>query len=67
VITQRQFKVVRPGLQQIVNRVVGVREAVGDVDNGVDFNPGDEIAFSASDTIWSGVWLTGRNGPGGMT
>jgi hypothetical protein len=47
--------------------VVGVREAVGDVDNGVDFNPGDEIAFSASDTIWSGVWLTGRNGPGGMT
>jgi hypothetical protein len=65
--TQRQFRVLRPGLQLLVQREIGVAEADHEVDTGIDLQPGDEVAFDAWDTIWSGVWLTERNGPAGWS
>ena len=35
------------------------------MDTGIDILPEDTIVFNASGEIWAGVWLTGKNGPGG--
>lgn len=48
-----------------VDQFQDVLESDGDVDTNVDIQPGDRIIFSASGTIWAGVWFTGRNGPRG--
>jgi hypothetical protein len=39
----------------------------GWVDTGLTANPGDKVRFSASGENWSGVFATGRYGPGGWT
>jgi hypothetical protein len=44
-----------------------VPEDSADVDTGVVLEPGDELALSAGGSVWSGVWLTGLNGPEGWT
>ena len=49
------------------DREIEVPEAAHDVDSGIDLRPGDEVAFEAWDTIWAGVWGTGRNGPAGWS
>jgi hypothetical protein len=36
-----------------------------DTDAGVEIQNGDWLDISATGTIWSGVWFTGRNGPAG--
>lgn len=42
-----------------------VGEDTGDVDTMLDLQQGDMVEFSASGSIWAGVWFTGRNGPEG--
>jgi hypothetical protein len=67
VAPQRQVRVLRPGMQQVLDQDIQVLEALADVDTGIELRPGDEIAFEAWDTIWAGVWATGRNGPAGWS
>ena len=67
VAPQRQVSVLRPGMQLVVEREIRVPEAAAEVDTGIELHPGDEIAFQAWDTIWAGVWGTGRNGPAGWS
>jgi hypothetical protein len=35
------------------------------VDTGITVLPADRVSFNATGSIWSGVWLTGTNGPTG--
>lgn len=67
VITQRQFRVVRGGLNLAIDRTIKVQESAGDIDTKIDFLPGDEVSFEATGSIWSGVWGAGRNGPAGWS
>ncbi|MGY3427869.1 hypothetical protein ACVWZW_008373 [Bradyrhizobium sp. F1.13.4] len=64
---QRLVSVLRPGMQQVQDREVRVPESSADVDTGIDVAPGEDIAFQAWDSIWSGTWATGRNGPAGWS
>jgi len=48
-----------------VDRTILVPESAGDVDTGIDVGPGDEYAFQAWGTIYSGVFGTRRKGPRG--
>ncbi|MGN9908630.1 hypothetical protein ACTMTJ_13895 [Phytohabitans sp. LJ34] len=38
-----------------------------DTDAGVELMNGDWVDVSATGTVWSGVWATGRNGPEGWS
>lgn len=42
-----------------------VGEDAADVDTGFDLQYGDMVEFSASGSIWCGIWMAGRNGPEG--
>jgi hypothetical protein len=45
-----------------------VTESSGFTDTRVWVRAGDKVVITpTSDTIWSGLWFTGRNGPNGMT
>ena len=48
----------------IVKTVI-VKESDSDVNTGLSLNNGDHVSISASGEIWSGVALTGTNGPDG--
>jgi hypothetical protein len=51
--------------QQVVE--IKVRESDTWVDTGIDWLPNQRIEIRAWDTIWAGVWGTGRNDPEGWT
>lgn len=44
-----------------------VRELDYDVDTQLYVNPGNTVDITCSGSIWSGVWLTGTNGPEGWS
>lgn len=52
-------------LQLIGTKTVQVDESSHDVNTHMFVQPSDTVIFSASGTIWAGVWFTGRNGPRG--
>src|SRR5689334_22717544 len=56
---------VAAGATPNVNVTLQVKERDGLVDTHIDLAAGDRVVFYADGTIWSGVWFTGRNGPGG--
>ncbi|MEJ2887708.1 caspase family protein [Actinomycetospora aeridis] len=37
----------------------------GEVDTGLVIQPGQRLVINASGSVWSGIWATGTNGPGG--
>jgi hypothetical protein len=49
----------------VADKTLKVPESAFDVNTGVDVRRGDRIVVSASGQIWSGVALTGKNGPQG--
>jgi hypothetical protein len=52
----------------IVDKYLTVLETnEDDTDAGFEIQSGDYVDVSATGTIWSGVWFTGRNGPEGWT
>src|SRR5262249_20019977 len=54
------------GLPLLLDRTITVSEATaGDLDAGIDLQPGDEVEFEAGGGIWAGVLFTGQNGPEG--
>ena len=42
-----------------------VRESDAEINTQVPVYTDDRVTITARGTIWAGVWLTGRNGPGG--
>lgn len=54
-----------PTERLVTDQNVIVKESDSNVDTVIDIMQGDRILFSASGTIWAGVFATGRNGPDG--
>lgn len=52
-------------LRLVENVEVTVKESDSMVRTGITVQKGDTLIFTASGSIWAGVWLTGTNGPNG--
>ncbi|XVV08438.1 hypothetical protein ACQP2X_26710 [Actinoplanes sp. CA-131856] len=52
-------------LQLVSSREIPVPESEYDVNTHLTVQRGDTLMFHAWGDIWSGVWLTGLNGPNG--
>ena len=49
----------------VADKTVEVPESAEDVDTGIDIKYQDRLIVTADGQIWSGVWLSGLNGPEG--
>lgn len=52
-------------LKLVASKQITVNEKDWDVDTHVQVRKGDTLVIQAWGEIWSGVWFTGNNGPGG--